>query len=553
METPAVGGTTLGLRDYLRILRRRKLTVIITVLVFIAASILYDVSKTKEYTATAQLQLTPQISTALLEADNSTLLNGANPVDVPTDSQIIESQSIANRVKAKVPGAPPATVSQVNTTDVVDVSVTSISPQVAARAANAYATVYIQAQQLASMSALSSATNDVQSHINSIQDQINSLNSQLAGVSPSSTTAEAISTELASLYQSQATLRQQISTYQTAQSLTTGGGQVVSRATVPTKPSAPKPVTYGILALIVGLVIGVAIALLQERLDENLHSVEDLERIVGDLPIIGLVPPVPDWKDRTRPYLVSLLAPKSPPSEAYRSLRTSIQFLGLDRDLNKVLLTSPRSTEGKTTTVANLAVTMAQSGQRVVIVDCDLRRPRVHTFFGLSNYIGFTSVLVGEHGLEDTLFEVEQVPNLTVVPSGIIPPNPSELLSGHRAQEVISEIAARSDVVLFDSPPVLPVTDAVVLAPHMDTVVLVASAGTSKRRDVGRALTTLQRVDAPVGGIVLNRAMESDAYADYQYSYAYGGDAEVNEISSGNGNGRKAAHAGAGGRRSRGG
>jgi capsular exopolysaccharide synthesis family protein len=221
---------------------------------------------------------------------------------------------------------------------------------------------------------------------------------------------------------------------------------------------------------------------------------------------------------------VSRSSQSSVPAESYRSLRTSIQFISLESVVKTVQFTSPNAAEGKTTTLANLAVVMAQSGQRVITVCCDFRRPRLHEFFNLSNHVGFTSVLLGEATLENALQPVPGLDNLRIMASGQIPPNPSELLSGARTGEVLARLAEDADIVLVDSPPILPVTDAAVLASRVDAVVMVVAAGISVKSQVSRALETLGQVDASIAGLVLNRAAETDSYAYYQY--AYGGVAQ---------------------------
>ena len=544
MDQAATRSGSIGLREFIRVIRRRKWTIVAFAAVLVAGSVGYDYWKTPEYTATAQVQLTPQISSAVLEANNSSLLSSATPVDVPTDIQVIESNLVARKVQQHVKNAPGVTVTQVGITDVVDISVTSIDPHLAARAANTYASTFIQVQQSQAIASLASASQAIQQHIDSLQNQINAVQAQLPNVSSNSQQQSSLLTELTGLEQSQEALRSQISIYQTAASLATGGGQVVSQATVPNRPSAPKPIEYAFIALIVGLILGIVLASLQEYLDEKIRSVEELEEMIGTTPVIGLVPEVAKWKEGGTPYLVSNAEPTSPAAEAYRSLRTSVQFLGLDQHFRTLLLTSPRSSEGKTTTLANLAITIAESGKRVVVVDCDLRRPRLHSFFSLANSIGFTSVLVGETTVEESIFDVPGQPNLRVMPSGVIPPNPSELLSSRQAHETFATLAAKHDLVLIDSPPVLPVTDAVVLGPRMDAVIVVASAGTTTRHDMSRALETLRRVEAPVAGVVWNRAFGGDVYADYRYSYPASQDGIRSDLGDSlNGNGRRRAHA----------
>jgi succinoglycan biosynthesis transport protein ExoP len=515
------GESALAFRDYGHVLWRRRWVIVLTIIVAVGVSVGYDVHTKRVYQATAQLQLTPQISGAL-QASGS--VASTSSVDVPTDVQILESSTVANAVKKTIPNAPAVSVAQVGTTNVVNVSVRSTSAKLAAAAANAYAAGYINVQQQQSVAALKSAEHVVQTNIANLQNQINAVQNQI-NTAPAGQQASLL-TQLSSLQTQLVPLQNQVSQYQFLATLNNGGAQVVGAATVPSKPADPKPITNGAIAFAVGLVIGLGIALMLEYYDESIRTKEDLERVTKGLPTLGLIPSVGDWRKTEDAFVVSNSAPTSAPAEAYRSLRTSIQFLGLERSIRTLQFTSPNAADGKTTTLANMAVTMAQAGQSVVVVCCDLRRPRVHEFFGLSNSIGFTSVLLGTAELEDALQQVPDVPGLHLLASGPRPPNPSELLSGHLAQALLNKLASSADVVLVDSPPVLPVTDPSVIATQVDGVVLVTSVGTSSRRDVARALEILGRVEAPIIGVTLNRASEADSYAYYRYSYGSSYDSE---------------------------
>lgn len=203
-------------------------------------------------------------------------------------------------------------------------------------------------------------------------------------------------------------------------------------------------------------------------------------------------------------HLVTLSDPRAPASEAYRTLRTSIQFASLDKPLRTILVTGVAAGEGKSTTLANLAVVMAQGGKRVCVVDCDLRRPTLHTVFGISAEPGLTTAI-----LEGSAADVRQktsVDGLTVVACGQLPPNPSELLGSHRFEEVLAGLVKDADVVLLDAPPVVAVSDAAVLASKVDGVVLVVNAGKTKRDMARRARSLLEKANATILGVVLNNA-----------------------------------------------
>jgi capsular exopolysaccharide synthesis family protein len=234
-----------------------------------------------------------------------------------------------------------------------------------------------------------------------------------------------------------------------------------------------------------------------------------------------MIPVVGSWKSRSEARVISRVEPSSPAAEAYRSLRTSINFLGVDRSMRIIQVTSSNASEGKTTTIANLAVALARAGERVVIVNCDLRRPRVHEFFGLSDSVGFTNVFLGEMPISTAVQGVPGEPNLRLLASGKLPPNPSELLSSPRTDQIFLALKNQGAIVLVDCPPVLPVTDAAVLSSRVDGTVLVAAAGSTTSKDLARALELLHQVGAPIVGTVLNGVSAESGYG-YQYGYYAG-------------------------------
>jgi capsular exopolysaccharide synthesis family protein len=213
--------------------------------------------------------------------------------------------------------------------------------------------------------------------------------------------------------------------------------------------------------------------------------------------------------------LVTVTAPRSPVSEAYRTLRTNLEFSSLDKPLKTLVVTSPGPEEGKSTTLANLAVTMAQAEKQVILVDCDLRRPSQHEIFGQSNDVGLTTMVVDEKAMsQPPLLEIG-VPGLLLLPSGPLPPNPSELVGSRRMQEIIASLSERADVVLFDAPPIIAVTDAAVLASRVDGVLLVVKAGGTKRDHAQKAKALLEKVNAHLVGAVLNNVKLDTSYYSY--------------------------------------
>lgn len=204
--------------------------------------------------------------------------------------------------------------------------------------------------------------------------------------------------------------------------------------------------------------------------------------------------------------LITLTDPRSPVAEAYRTLRTNLYFSSLDRPIRTLVVTSAAPEEGKSTTLANLAVTIAQGGRRTILADCDLRRPSLHEIFGVSNAQGLTTMMMEASALAQPPLLATGVDNLWLLPSGPLPPNPAELLGSNRMDEVIAALKERADMVLFDAPPVIAVTDAAVLASKVDAVLLVVSAGRTRREHVQRARALLDRAGIRLIGAVLNNA-----------------------------------------------
>lgn len=212
--------------------------------------------------------------------------------------------------------------------------------------------------------------------------------------------------------------------------------------------------------------------------------------------------------------LITLSDARSPQAEAYRSLRTNLEFSSLDHPLHTLLVTSAAPDEGKSTTLANLGVINAQAGKRVLLLDCDLRRPRLHDLFGLSNNTGVTTAILSPEAALP--LQPTSVPHLQVMTSGPLPPNPADLLASGRMDALLKQAAAEADLVLLDAPPVIAVTDAVLLAAKVDGVLLIVSAGRTKREHAQRAKDLLSKVNARLVGAVLNNAaVDASAYGVY--------------------------------------
>ncbi|NOX60908.1 MAG: polysaccharide biosynthesis tyrosine autokinase [Chloroflexi bacterium] len=297
---------------------------------------------------------------------------------------------------------------------------------------------------------------------------------------------------------------------------------IIESAALPVTPVGPnKPITV-LLAAIIGFILAAGAAYLMEYLDDTIKNPDDVQQVL-ELTTLGAVPRL-DGIDQKNEVIV-LKGKQSPATEAYRILRTNLQFASVDHALSALLVTSPSPDEGKSITVANLAVAMAQAGRRVIVVDTDLHRPRQHRLFNLPNSVGVTTALLTEHPEPDDLLQETGVPGLHVLTSGPLPPNPAELLGSERMKRLLERLQERADILVLDSPPATILSDAAILSTQADGVLLVLDSGATRREVARRALDALQQVNARVVGVLLNRLPpRPDGYYYYYYYYYYSKD-----------------------------
>jgi capsular exopolysaccharide synthesis family protein len=318
------------------------------------------------------------------------------------------------------------------------------------------------------------------------------------------------------------TAQQQYNTYaqhladlKLRQSTQTGGGpRILQRASVPNSPVRPNRVQNILFVGALGLFFGLCLALLQELFDDRINSPEEAERVLR-LPSLGLIPLVEEEGLR----LIKDISSFSPLMESYRSLRTNINFAAVGSPVRSIVVTSSVPAEGKSTTVANLAMAMALDSKRVIIVDADLRRPSMHKLFKVDSSPGLTDVLVGNCDL-DQVIRPTGVDNVSVISAGSPPPNPAELLGSSAMGRLLADLESRCDVVLFDSPPTLAVADSAVLASRTNGVIVVVGYGETKKASTKKAIDSLSRANANILGTVLNR-MEGPTAGYYYYGKYY--------------------------------
>lgn len=509
----------LTARQYLEIIARRKWLVFAALAAALVGSVLLSLLQDAIYTAEAEVLVEARSGGGVFQQDQALAVQNLDRA-IQTEIQVMEGQQVRERVRQDLglSSLPPkVSASAINNTDVVEVQVRSGDARTAQRLTDAYVSAYTSTRRDQAVEALGAAGGGLQGKIAELQGELDTLDQEIsaAPVDEPRASLDALISRRELLESQQATFEQRLDQLQVDSALTTGGASVVKSATLPVAPSEPTPARTAALALLVGLVIGVGAALLIDHFDDSIQSAGDLDAVTN-VPLLAVVPvePPPDHRP------IALSEPQDVAVEAYRGLRTNVQFVGLDEPMRIVQVSSSLPGEGKTTTAANLAVVLAQSGRSVVIVDADLRRPRLHEVFSAPSVPGLTEVLLGD--------PVDLVVNhlghgLHLVTAGTLASSPSEMLSSPRMVALLHELAERFDFVVIDSAPILPVADSVALSVAVEGVLMVVQAGRTSRTTVRDALGQLGRVQAAVRGIVLNRVERGrNARDGYGYGYGYG-------------------------------
>jgi len=415
-------------------------------------------------------------------------------------------------------------VQSVRDTQLIRVAVTDENPQQAARIANTLVQLFAAQTEELQTSRYGASKENLQAQMGVLEEQIRQAETELAALKSGASekvTRDRLETTLAQYRQSYANVLQSYEQVRLAEAGTASGVVQVEPATVPTSPVSPRVLFSTALAAVVGLLVAVGLVFLKEALDDSVKGPEELSEQTG-LPVLGMIARV--RKGGTKPIVVA--EPRSPIAEAFRSLRTNLQFTSVDRPLRTLLITSPTPSEGKSTLAVNLSAVLAQSGRSVMLVDADMRRPMLHKRLEVSNRSGLSDLFVQQHIDLTTAVRSTGIKGVSVVASGAIPPNPAELVGSAKMGDILEHLQMHSDIVVIDSPPVTPVTDAVVLSQHVDGVLLVVRAGETSLGACKQAVEQLRHVGANVIGIVVNdiqlgRSRYSYAYRGYYRYYHY--------------------------------
>jgi capsular exopolysaccharide synthesis family protein len=519
-----MGAQPFDLREYLRVIRTRKWTLILATLLTVGAALASSARQTPQYVAEVRVLAKPSLSQ--IQATTTT-----PEVDLETESQLITSEPVATRVidaldvdESTDSILKGLTITPLRETDVLTISYTDPEPEFARDAANAFGESYIDYRQDEARSALISAQKAVQKRINGTNSRLDDLEESLdkARDQQDADLVETLVTERRTLISQLSSQQQELDSIQPDRVSRLVGGEIIEPADLPSSPASPNHIKNGILGFILGLTFGLALVFVKERLDDRLRDRPDVERTIG-APVLAGIPMFPKRaRGKGKGRLSPLVAgdTKGPSLEAYRRLRANVHLVAGRKDVTSLLITSPSAEEGKTVTTANLGVALAQAGYRIAIVSADLRRPMIEQYFEVDSPHGLTNWLEGEESDFHVLLQTTPYENVTLLASGPMTANPAELLSSPRLRELVTGLEESFDFVLFDSPPSLPVADAVILASQVDATLLVIRAQKTRRSAAAHAREELERDKATIVGCVLNEIDISSApYSYYGYYY----------------------------------
>ena len=509
----------LDLRDYWQMVRARMLTVLAMGTIVAAIAGAYVALRPPVYFAQAKVIVEPLFT-------GTTGSSSALQPDMATEAEIVRSIDIARAVRDAlgVSAPPEQLVKSVRVEPVRDAAVMFIgysagNPETAATIANSFAEEYLDARREQVAAQVEAAIAPFDDRIAALELEAGEVRSDLAKASDSLdegrlrqrliTITEDIAGNVASKTEIYSNLG------------STQGGRIVQFAVAPSKPSGPGLAVASIFGFIVGSLLGSGIAVLLGIRANRVGGRDELADYIG-APVMGVIPAVEGWSSRERAELVSRDHPGGPASEAYRTLATNVRFLRSQRPVGIVVVTSALPGEGKSATTANLAVVLAETGIKTLLIDADLRRPRAERFLGVPQGPGLREVLQGTTPINELVMSTD-VPNLSIVRSGQVPHDPVALLAGPHASAAFHDMRGLADIIVCDAPPTLPVADASILAEVADIVLFVHDPAISNRTALEDAVRQLRTAGADIAGGVYNNITSiqrsSLGYASYDQYY----------------------------------
>lgn len=525
------------LRDYVTAFRRRWPWVFLPLIAIPALMVYWTTSQPIVYESTAEVLID---DTAAQEA-----LAGRNFINTTTRTRELANEiNLAKGDKAEelvrqqlslapTDDLPIGSISSADDADVLIFTFTGATAAEAAFTANTWAGVYIEIKQQEAEASIQQALDRLQANQDDLRAQRNQVRANLENLEDRLVTTQDPNT--------QASLQLQINREQSAISgdVTQIDAQIAANATtisalelsaelaavgtvrvISNGVEAPNPTNAPLsrnvaVGIVIGLVVGMGLALLVESLDRTIKDDEDVQRL--DLTVLGLVPRAPRSQARSGLATIAQTQPGSPVADGFQKVRTALQFATLGRDVKTIVVTSPKQGDGKTTTAANLALAFANVESRVVLADIDFRRPKIHKIFNTEQVPGITDALVGQITLRQmAVSHPELSTTLVAMPAGTQPPNPATFVASSMFASLLTELRSQADLTILDAPPVLPVADALSVAAHADGVVLVVRAGETTQEELTTAVESIDRSGGQLLGIVINHAQAKST------SYRYG-------------------------------
>ncbi|MBK9054554.1 MAG: polysaccharide biosynthesis tyrosine autokinase [Chloroflexi bacterium] len=511
----------MEINQYLNLLRRWFWVVLLGALIAGAAAYYWNSSQEPVYQATAILL----IREGTVINDRSSLQYSEDLaqsyIKRLTNYEVLQ-QSITN-VEADI--SPDhlggrIQVQPINNSQLIALSVELTDPELAAALANEIPAVFAARNMEQQLERFADSKANLETELARKQAEVNSAEmalTQAESNAAAQTEIDRLTDHVLRMRDAYSRLLQSYEDIRIAEASSLNNILIDEHARTPTIPISPRTMSNTILATVVGALLVAGLAFVIEYLDDTIKDPLSMEQEL-DLSTLGFVPTF-TYKD-IKETLIMVTQPRSPIAEAYRQVRTNIQYVGVSRDLKKLLITSPNSGEGKTVTSANLAIALAQAGNRVILVDADMRRPHLHRLFGYTNICGLTNLLLGANE-ETSCLQITMVPNLRLLTSGPMPPNPAELLGSARMAEVATWLTEQADFVIFDSPPVLAVTDSVLLSQMVDATLLVVKGGKTAFQALAVASRRIADVNGHIAGVLLNQMSRKNSYG---YTYYYQAD-----------------------------
>lgn len=520
---------TIEIRHYIGLVARWLWLIVLSMVLAAGGAYLYSSAQPPTYTATVTLLIDNSSTGSSQVTDYNAILTSERLAR--TYSQLLKSPTVLDEVMANLSldmdtGALASLidVELVRDTQLIRVTVTTLDPVLSALVANEIPTVFARQNAALQSSNYDAIRQRLSGELDEASAEIQQLQLDLANL-PDEDSSETqfrriqLETELEQIQQVYAALLQSLEGINLTEAQSGNNVIIYDSARAPEMPSGPRTMLNTLIGLFIGAVLALGVVLLIDFLDDRVHSKEQLQAAVS-APVLGQIFRVADTNEKANGPIAAA-DPSAPVAEAFRSLRTNVQFASVDREIRTLLITSARPSEGKSTIATNLAVVLANAGLRVILIDGDMRNPSIHKLNRLPNKTGLTNLLINDAISLDAALQDGATSNMSLITAGPIPPNPSELLSSMKMQRLLERLTGICDIIIVDTPPVLAVTDPVVLAPKVDAAILVVDSTKTRIAEAVTAAEQLRQVGANLAGLVINKVPQKTRGYGYGYGYYY--------------------------------